>query len=65
MSERALAHELIEQQSEESVVYLLLLSELYSKRKDYEKAMEKIEAALVKQHQVCLIVFYSKFDHFH
>lgn len=51
MSERALAHELIEEQKQESVEYLLFLSELYTKRKQYDKALEKVEVAIVKQHQ--------------
>ena len=56
LSERALAHELLQLQDKVNVAYLMLLAELCMKRKEYVNALEHIEGSLKLQHQVLLFI---------
>ena len=59
LSERALAHELLQLQDKVNVAYLMLLAELCMKRKEYVNALEHIEGSLKLQHQVLLCVVHK------
>lgn len=52
MTERALAHELVAKKRGSQVLYLELLAQLQTEQKEFLKALQTLEDALVVKHDV-------------